>query len=260
MSILLNFPPATFAAHQLHFKMKSVLITGANKGIGFETARQLAKLGYYVYLGSRNETRGREAIEKLRSLGISNVAYIELDVTNVASIKKAREVIGTKTKQLDALVNNAGISGGFPQPATQVPVDTLRSVFETNFFAPIVVIREFLDLLKQSEEPRIVNVTTELSSLTQHGDPKWKFYELKSSAYGPSKTALNAYTVMLAHELRNTNFKVNCVCPGFTATDFNNYQGEKRVEQGAIAIVKYATLDKKGATGKFFNEEGELPW
>jgi NAD(P)-dependent dehydrogenase (short-subunit alcohol dehydrogenase family) len=240
--------------------MKSVLVTGANKGIGFETAKQLAKLGYFVYLGSRDKTKGTEAIKKLKALGFSNVDCIELDVTNVSSIKKARKVLGAKTKQLDVLINNAGISGGFPQPATQVPVDILRSVFETNFFAPIVVIREFLDLLKKAKEPRIVNVTTELSSLTQHSDPKWKFYSLKSSAYGPSKTALNAYTVMLAYELKDTNFKVNCVCPGFTATDFNNYRGEKPVEQGAIAIVKYATLGKKGATGKFFNEEGELPW
>jgi NAD(P)-dependent dehydrogenase (short-subunit alcohol dehydrogenase family) len=117
-----------------------------------------------------------------------------------------------------------------------------------------------MDLLKRSEEPRIVNVTTELSSLTNHSDPNWKFAQFKPAAYGPSKTALNAYTVMLATELKDTNFKVNCVCPGFTATDFNNHMGDRKVEDAARVIVQYATLDKDGATGKFFNEDGKVDW
>ena len=141
-----------------------------------------------------------------------------------------------------------------------MPIETVKDVFEANFFGPIQIIQEFIELLKKSKAPRIVNVSTELSSLTKHGDPTWKFYSVKPSAYGPSKTALNAYTVMLAFELKDTNFKVNCVCPGFTATEFNNYSGEKTVEQGASIIVKYATLDKNGATGKFFSEEGATAW
>jgi NAD(P)-dependent dehydrogenase (short-subunit alcohol dehydrogenase family) len=240
--------------------MKSVLVTGANKGIGFETARQLAALGYFVYLGSRDKTKGVEAIEKLKALGCSNVDCIELDVTNINSIKSAKAELERKTQKLDVLINNAGISGGFPQPATKVSIDALRLVFDTNFFGVVQVTQEFIELLKKSKEPTIVNVTTELSSLTLHGDPTWKFYPLKPSAYGPSKTALNAFTVMLAHELKDTNFKVNCVCPGFTATDFNNHMGEKTVERGASTVVKYATLDKDGSTGKFFNEEGETAW
>ncbi len=240
--------------------MKIALVTGANKSIGFETARQLAQLGYFVYIGSRDKTKGLEAIEKLKAMGLKNVDCIQLDVTDINSIKSARQELEAKTKKLDILINNAGISGGFPQPATKVTIDTLRLVFETNFFGVVQVTQEFIELLKKSDQPRIVNVTTELSSLTNHSDPNWIFAQFKPAAYCPSKTALNAYTVMLAVELKDTNFKVNCVCPGFTATDFNNHRGTKTVEQGASGIVKYATLDKDGATGKFFNEEGEIAW
>jgi NAD(P)-dependent dehydrogenase (short-subunit alcohol dehydrogenase family) len=240
--------------------MKSAFVTGANKSIGFETARQLAQLGYFVYIGSRDKTKGLEAIQKLNTMGLTNVDCIQLDVTDIHSIKAARQELEVKTKKLDLLINNAGISGGFPQPATTVSHDTLRLVFETNFFGTIQVTQEFIEMLKKSDQPRIINVTTELSSLANHNDPNWIFAPFKPAAYGPSKTALNAYTVMLASELKNTNFKVNCVCPGFTATDFNNHQGTKTVEQGASVIVKYATLDKDGATGKFFSEEGETNW
>jgi NAD(P)-dependent dehydrogenase (short-subunit alcohol dehydrogenase family) len=240
--------------------MKSVLVTGANKSIGFETAKQLAQLGYFVYIGSRDKTKGFEAIENLKAMGLTNVDCIQLDVTDINSIKAARQELEAKTQKLDVLINNAGISGGFPQPATKVTIDTLRLVFETNFFGVVQVTQEFIELLKKSEQPRIVNVTTELSSLTNHSNPNWIFAQFKPAAYGPSKTALNAYTVMLAVELKDANFKVNCVCPGFTATDFNNHQGTKTVEQGARAIVKCATLDKDEPTGKFFNEDGEIAW
>jgi len=240
--------------------MKSALVTGANKSIGFETARQLAQLGYFVYIGSRDKAKGLAAVQKLKAIGLENVDSIQLDVTDINSIKSARQGLEAKTKTLDVLINNAGISGGFPQPATKVSHDTLRLVFETNFFGAIQVTQEFIELLKKSSEPRIVNVTTELSSLTNHSDPNWIFAQFKPAAYGPSKTALNAYTVMLASELKDTNFKVNCVCPGFTATDFNNHQGTRTVEQGASVIVKYATLEKDGATGTFFNEEGKTAW
>lgn len=240
--------------------MKTALVTGANKSIGYETAKQLAKLGYFVYIGSRDKTKGLEAIEKLKALGLTNVDCIQLDVTDINSIKSARQELEVKTKKLDILINNAGISGGFPQPASKVSMDTLRLVFETNFFGAVQVTQEFIELLKKSELPRIVNVSTELSSLTNHSDPNWKFAQFKPAAYGPSKTALNAYTVMLADELKDTNFKVNCVCPGFTATDFNNHRGDKKVEDAPTAIVKCATLGKDGATGRFFNAEGEMPW
>lgn len=240
--------------------MKAALVTGANKGIGFETAKQLAELGYFVYIGSRDKTKGLEAMKKLNALGYANVDCIELDVTDINSIKSARQELEVKTQYLNILINNAGIRGEVPQPASKVPIDRLRLVFETNFFGAVQTTQEFIDLLKKADQPRIVNVTSDLASLTNHSDPTWKFYPFKSAAYSPSKTALNAYTVMLAFELKDTNFKVNCVNPGHTATDFNNFKGEKTVEQGASVIVKYATLDEDGETGKFFSDEGETAW
>jgi NAD(P)-dependent dehydrogenase (short-subunit alcohol dehydrogenase family) len=240
--------------------MKSAIVTGANKSIGFEIAKQLAQLGYFVYLGSRDNTKGLKAIKNLNAIGLSNVDCIQLDITDLNSIKAARQQLESKIQNLDILINNAGISGGFPQPATKVSIDTIRLVFETNFFGTVQVTQEFIELLKKSDQPRIVNVTTELSSLTNHSNPNWKFAQFKPAAYGPSKTALNAYTVMLADELKDTNFKVNCVCPGFTATDFNNHRGNKKVEDAASVIVKYATLEQDGPTGKFLSEEGETGW
>ncbi len=240
--------------------MKSALVTGANKSIDFETARQLAQLGYFVYIGSRDKTKGLEAIEKLKAMGLTNVDCIQLDVTDINSIKSARQELEVKSIKLDILINKAGIIGRLPQPATKVSDNTLRLVFETNFFGAIQVTQEFMEFLKKSDQPRIVNVTTELSSLTNQSDPNWIFAQFKPAAYGPSKTTLNAYTVMLAVNLKDTNFKVNCVCPGFTATDFNNHQGTKTVEQGASVIVKYATIHNTGSTGKFFNEDGEIAW
>lgn len=239
--------------------MKSVFITGANKGIGFETARQLAQLGYLVFIGARDIRKGTKAVEKLKMEGLDNVSCIQIDVSDVKSIEFAKKELEAKTQQLDILINNAGIRGDIPQSASKVAIDTMRTVFETNFFGAGQTTQVFMDLLKKSRCPRIVNVTSDLASLTNHSDPAWKFYPFKSSAYSPSKTALNAYTVMLAYELKDTNFKVNCVNPGHTSTDFNNYRGEKTVEQGASVIVKYAT-ENNIETGKFYSEEGETPW
>lgn len=239
--------------------MKSAFVTGANKGIGFDTARQLALLGYFVYLGSREKGKGTEAVEKLNAMGLHNVACIEIDVTDIHSIKSAKQELEVKTQRLDLLINNAGIRGDIPQPASKVSMENMRKVFETNFFGVVQTTQAFMDLLRKSDNPRIVNVTSDLASLTNHSDPAWKFYPFKSAAYGPSKTALNAYTVMLAHELKDTNFRVNCVNPGHTSTDFNNHRGEKTVEQGASVIVNYATLENLG-TGKFYSEEGETAW
>lgn len=245
--------------------MKTVLITGANKSIGFETARQLIKQGYYVYLGSRDLNKGEQAVAQLHSEGLTSVETLIIDVNQPESILTARETLGGKTKVLDVLVNNAGISGGFPQTAADAPVSTFREVFETNLFGVIETTQAFLDLLKQSSEPRIVNVTSGLGSLTLHNDPDWKYYHVKGAAYTASKAALNAYSIVLAYELRDTAFKVNVVDPGYTATDFNHHSGTGTVEDAAERVVKAATLDADGPTSQFFSDDnapetGISPW
>jgi len=240
--------------------MKTALITGANKGIGYETARQLAQLGYYIYLGCRDVSLGQEAVEKLLESGLTNVETIILDLTDPLSIKESRKIIETKSNKLDVLINNAGILGLIPQPASTYSVIEIRRVFDTNFFGTIQVTQEFIPLLKKSEAGRIVNVTSGLGSLTLHTDPNWQYFHFKSAGYSISKAALNGFTIMLAFDLKDTNIKVNSIDPNYTATDFNNHSGERTPEQSANVIVKYATLDADGPTGKYFNEEGELPW
>jgi NAD(P)-dependent dehydrogenase (short-subunit alcohol dehydrogenase family) len=241
--------------------MKKALITGANKSIGFEATRQLLKQGYFVYLGARDKAKGAEAVAKLKAEGLTNVEAIQIDVSNPASIEAASKQIDS----LDVLINNAGISGGFPQIATEISTDIIREVFDTNFFGVINVTKAFLDTLKKSAEPRIVNVTSGLGSLTLHSDPNWKYYKVKSAAYGPSKSALNAYTIVLAYELQDTAFKVNAVDPGYTKTDFNHNNGTGTVEDAAARVVKYATIDQNGPTGGFFSDDnnpetGVSPW
>lgn len=239
--------------------MKTVLITGANKGIGFETAHQLAKLGYYVYMGCRDKAKGLNAVAKFKALGLTNVECIELDVTDIRSIKAAKETLESKTQHLDVLINNAGIAGEQPQNFSTCEIDLLRNVFDTNFFGVIQTTQQFLGLLKKSKEPVIVNVSSELGSLTRYSsasrNPNWDIY----NAYSSSKTALNAFTVLLANELRDTNVKINSVCPGYTATDLNQFKGTQTAEQAAGILVKYVTLETIG-TGKCFNKDGEVAW
>jgi len=245
--------------------MKTALITGANKSIGFEAARQLLQQGYYVYLGSRDAHKGQQATDQLKAEGLTQVEPLVIDVTDGASIAAARETLGQKTPVLDVLINNAGISGGMAQPATSTPLSTIKEVFDTNVFGVIEVTQAFIDLLQQSPAPRIVNVTSGLGSLTLHNDPSWKYYQVKGAAYQPSKAALNAYTIMLAYELRDTPFKVNAVDPGYTATDFNHHSGPGTVQDAAARVVKAALLGPDGPTSQFFSDDnapetGISPW
>lgn len=245
--------------------MKSALITGANKGIGLETAKQLIKQGFYVYLGSRNPQRGMEAIAELGSHGLSNVETITLDVTDATSVQAARTAIGQQTDALDILINNAGINGGSPYTALEATEDQFMSTFDTNVFGVARVTQAFIDLLKKSPSPRIVNVSTSVGSLALQSNPNWPAYHYaKYAVYGASKAALNMYTVQLAYELRDTAVKVNAVCPGYTKTDFTGHIGGE-VDTAAARIVHYALIDQNGPTGKFFSEEtnpdtGEIPW
>jgi NAD(P)-dependent dehydrogenase (short-subunit alcohol dehydrogenase family) len=245
--------------------MKTVLITGANKSIGFETARQLLKKGYYVYLGCRDLEKGRQAVSQLNSEGLNQVEPLVIDVASPVSVIAAREQLAMKTTVLDVLINNAGIAGGFPQNVMDTAAAVYREVFDTNVFGVIEVTQAFMDMLKLAEEPRIVNVTSGLGSLTLHTDPSWKYFSIKPSAYLTSKAALNGYTIALAHELKDTAFKVNAVDPGFTATDFNHHTGPGSVEDAAASVVKAATLDHSGPTGQFYSDDnspetGISPW
>ena len=245
--------------------MKKVLITGANKSIGLETARQLLQKGYYIYLGSRNLENGLEAVEKLKAEGLTDVEAIQIDVSDDESAKAARAEIGKKTEVLDVLINNAGISGGFPQTATDASIDAFKKVFDTNVFGVVRATQAFMDLLQKSPEPRIVNVSSSQGSLTLSDDPTNPYYNHKGAVYQSSKAALNMYTINLAYELRDTPFKVNAIDPGFVATDFNNHSGTGTVEEAGSRIAKYALIDSDGPTGKFFSEEynpetGEIPW
>lgn len=253
--------------------MKTAFITGANKSIGFEVTRQLLQQGFYVYLGSRDMQRGREAAEQLKAEGFHNVEPVQVDVTSQESVDAARAAVGRKTQVLDVLINNAGVTGAeftadgafIPQTAAHTPASVYQTVYETNVYGVVRVTRAFLDLLQKSPEPRIVNVSSSQGSLTLHSDPAYKYYQVKGSVYLSSKSALNMYTVVLAYELRDTAFKVNAVCPGFTRTDLNHHRGTGTVEEAGRRIVKYALIGADGPTGKYFSEEvnpeaGEIPW
>lgn len=240
--------------------MKTVLITGANKGIGLETAKQLLKARYRVFIGSRDQDRGQEAITELEREGYADAEVLTIDVADPASVNQAAQELSLKIPQLDVLINNAGIAGDFPQDASNVTQENIRNVFETNFFGVIHTTQAFLPLLRKSDAPRIVNVSSDLGSLGSHSDPNYEHYDTKLTAYCSSKTALNAYTVMLAYELRDTNFRVNSVNPGYTKTDFNFHQGHKSIPEGAAPIVKYATIGSEGPTGTFQSDHGVTPW
>lgn len=245
--------------------MKKALITGANKSIGFETARQLLQKGYYVYLGSRDLNNGQEAVEKLKAENLTEVEAVQIDVADTESVKAARAAIGEKTDVLDALINNAGITGGFPQSALEAAPEQFAAAFDTNVIGAVRVTQAFIDLVKKSPQPRIVMVSSSQGSLTLANDPNSKYYPHKGAVYQPSKSALNMYSLILAYELRETKVKVNMVDPGFVKTDFNNHRGTGTVEEAGERIVKYALIGADGPTGKYISEEfnpstGEIPW
>jgi NAD(P)-dependent dehydrogenase (short-subunit alcohol dehydrogenase family) len=240
--------------------MKKVLVTGANKGIGFEVAKQMAELGYFVYLGCRNEQNGLVAIGNLRRLNISNVELLQIDVSDLDSVKGAASKLASKIDALDILINNAAIAGSQPQNISGCDMSILKEVFNTNYFGAIQTTQAMLPLLEKSVQPVIVNVSSELGSLaaltSEARNSNWDNFHV----YASTKTALNTFTILLAHEFRNTKFRINSVTPGYTATDLNGFAGFKTAAQGAQPIVRTATIGPDGPSGKFFREEGEFPW
>ncbi len=245
--------------------MKSVLITGANRSIGLETAKQLSKKGLFVWLGSRNLEKGNAIVRELNKDGFQSIRAIKIDVTKPDTILAAENIVRKEQGKLDILINNAGISRGFPENALNTSIKDIQEVFNTNFFGTISVTQAFLELLKKSESPRISNITSGLASLTLHSNPNWKYYKVKLASYTTSKAALNAFTVLVAYELKDLPFKVNAIDPGYTATDFNQHRGPGTVEAAAAFIIKHTLTDENAATGKFFSNDIEdgtelSPW
>jgi NAD(P)-dependent dehydrogenase (short-subunit alcohol dehydrogenase family) len=238
---------------------KVALITGANKGIGFEVARQLAKCGCTVLLGARSSDLGERAAAQLRSEDL-DVRFVELDLARQETIAAASRRIETDFGKLDILVNNAGIADQADGPPSTANVDAVERTLKTNFLGALSVTQVMLPLVRKSSQGRIVNVSSGLGSLTFHGDPAWEYASVKFIGYCASKAALNMLTVQLAYELRDTPIKVNSADPGYTATDLNGNRGIQTVEQGAAETLRLALLPEVGPTGGFFATSGPNPW
>ncbi|MDI1484634.1 SDR family oxidoreductase [Polyangium sp. y55x31] len=243
------------------------LVTGANRGIGQQIAKELAARGFTVLVGARRLPAG-EAVAR----AIPHARAVALDVTDADSIAQAAAWIRVELGRLDVLVNNAAVASGPSTPGASpaeikeggrpstAPIADIRSVFETNVFGVIAVTQAMLPLLREAPAGRIVNVSSGAGSLTRITDPAYAPHWVGGVAYGPSKTALNAVTVAFALELSDTPIKVNAVCPGYTATDFNAHSGPRTVEQAAREPVRLALLGLDGPTGTFSNDDGPLPW
>ena len=245
------------------------LVTGANKGIGRQIAGQLAALGHTVVVGARDVEAGERAAAELKAAGGDAYAVV-LDVTDPVSAAAAADTVKARFGQLDALVNNAGIAsspGGSleAQYPGSVQLDEVRSIFETNFFGVISVTEAFLPLLRLSEAPRIVNVSSVAGSLAAAVESLDTSADRPdtspvSAAYSPSKTALTSLTLQYARGLAPEGILVNAVCPGFVATDLNGFRGTRTPVQGAAAAVRMATVPAGGPTGTFTDEFGPVPW
>ena len=238
------------------------LVTGANKGLGRETARRLAATGMTVLAGARDAGRGRAAAEELAADG-AEVRFLPLDVTDADSVKRAAGWIEEAFGRLDVLVNNAGISVENRAPVTEVTADQMRRTYETNVFGVVTVTNTMLPLLRRAGNARIVNVSSMLGSLAMTAAPEGPFSGWQGAlllAYNSSKTALNALTVVWAAALRAEGIKVNSADPGYVATDLNHHSGNSTVEQGAEIIVALATLGQDGPTGTFQAAAGSRPW
>jgi NAD(P)-dependent dehydrogenase (short-subunit alcohol dehydrogenase family) len=240
---------------------KIALVTGANKGIGFETARQLAESGgVHVILAARDRAKGVAAALVLQGEGL-DVEALGLDVTNAASIAAAAEEIARKFGKLDILINNAGIGlDDGEKKVSEQTLDTWRKTFDTNVFGLIAVTQACLPLLHKSDAGRIVNLSSILASLTLHSDPGSPIYAFKAPAYNASKTAVNAWTVQLAYELKDTKIKVNSAHPGWVKTDMGGPAAPMEIVDGAKTSVALALIDADGPNGAFIHVGKTLPW
>lgn len=239
---------------------KIALVTGGNKGIGYEVARQLGKRGITVYLSARNAELGQAAAGKLQAEG-SKISFIELDVTKPATIASAANTIRAAHGRLDILINNAGIVQKGDGPPGIADPDAVRRILDVNFFGVLAVTQAMLPLVRNSPSGRIVMVSSGLGSITRNADPNRSFASLYMLlGYNGSKAILNMMTVQLAWELRDTPIKVNTVNPGYTATDINQNRGTQTIEQGAAEIMRQALAPDDAPTGVFIETAGVIPW
>jgi NAD(P)-dependent dehydrogenase (short-subunit alcohol dehydrogenase family) len=239
---------------------KIAFITGANRGIGFETAKELGKKGVHVILGSRDPVNGAAAQKKLTQMGLES-DLIEFEVNNREDHSRAFDYIDKTYGRLDILINNAGVMRD--QENTRVSSTSqsvLRETFDANFFGVIALTQKMLPLIKASPSGRIVNLSSILGSLSLHSDPNSSIYAHPAFAYNASKTALNAFTVHLAQELKSTKIKVNSAHPGWVKTDMGGAGAMLEVEEGAKTSVELALLPEDGPTGGFFHLRESLPW
>ena len=244
---------------------KIAFITGGNRGLGFQTALDLKDPNVKVVIGSRDQAQGEKAVEKLRAAGV-DADVLQFDVTKPSDYKVAYDYFDSKYGRLDILVNNAGVAAGtFPgtgpeHSAGEVSSEVLHKVFETNFFAVVALTDTLLPLIKKSPAGRIVNLSSILGSLTLQGDPNSPIYHAKSFAYDASKTALNAFTIHLAYELRDTKIKVNSAHPGWVKTDMGGDQATMELSEGGKTSAALATLPDDGPSGGYFHLGKPLPW
>jgi NAD(P)-dependent dehydrogenase (short-subunit alcohol dehydrogenase family) len=241
---------------------KVALITGANKGLGLETARQLGKLGYTVLIGSRDPLKGEVAARLMRNEGI-DVRVVKLDVNRQADIDATAAMVESEFGKLDVLVNNAGVmieKGWTKNTTSETTLENLRATFEANLFAVHAVTKALLPVLKKADAARIVNVSSILGSVSLQATKGSPTYSTKLFAYNASKAALNVYTISLAHELRHTKIKVNSAHPGWVKTDLGGSAAPMNVVDGAKTEVELATLGEDGPSGGFFHLGEEIPW
>jgi NAD(P)-dependent dehydrogenase (short-subunit alcohol dehydrogenase family) len=241
---------------------KVAFITGGNRGLGLETARQLGKLGVKVVIGSRDLEKGEAAAKALRADG-ADVDAIRFDITKPADYKAAYDYFDKQYGKLDILINNAGVmkeTMGGPNTTSATSVALVRETFDTNFFAVIELTQTLLPLIRKSPAGRIVNLSSILGSLALHADPKSPIYGAKILGYDSSKAALNSFTIHLAHELKDTAIKVNSAHPGWVKTDMGTDAAPMEIPEGAKTSVELATLPADGPTGGFFHLGKPLPW
>ena len=235
------------------------LVTGANKGIGLDIARQLGTQKVTVIVGARDPGRGQAAAGLLHSEGL-DAHFIQLDVTDAASIAQAAATIQAQHGRLDILVNNAGINDAGDGPPGSASIAAARRLFDTNFFGPLAVTQALLPLLRAAPAARIVNMSSSLGSMAVNGDPANPYYRARLIGYNASKAALNMLTVQLAEELRGTGIVVNAACPGYVSTDLNGHTGYLSTDEAARVPVRLALLADDSVNGQFIDAQGTVPW